>query len=145
MNGREVKIEVDGDRLIVIQPNLLTDRRARMMFGSVLGATPATDGWHCPQRRGTMEDLAVRINSFLQREGWSVVLTGRASAAVEHAAEQARAFQRTRQAADEFRSGKAHADPAQVRATLTNFGWDNDQRRLLDHQERGLLHGPHCR
>ena len=88
-----------------------------------------------------MEDLAVRINSFLQREGWSVVLTGRASVAVEHAAEQARAFQRTRQAADEFRSGKTHLDPAQVRATLTNFGWDDDQRRLLDHQERGLIHG----
>ena len=41
MNDREVKIEVAGDHLIVIQPSLLTDRRARMMFGSVLGATPA--------------------------------------------------------------------------------------------------------
>ena len=111
------------------------------MFGSVLGASPASDGWRCPQRRGTMEDLAVRINSFLEREGWSVVLTGLASAAVERAAEQARGFQRTRQVAEEFRLGKAQVDPAQVRATLANFGWDDGQRRLLYHQERGLIHG----
>ena len=141
MNDRQVKIEVDGDHLVVIQPNLLTDRRSRMMFGSLLGASPTTDGWRCSQRRGTMEDLAVRINSFLEREGWSVVLTGLASTAVERAAEQARGFQRTRQAADELRSGKAQIDPAQVRATLANFGWDDDQRRLLEHQERGLIHG----
>ena len=141
MNDRQVKIEVDGDHLVVIQPNLLTDRRSRMMFGSLLGASPTTDGWRCYQRRGTMEDLAVRINSFLEREGWSVVLTGLASTAVERAAEQTRGFQRTRQAADELRSGKAQIDPAQVRATLANFGWDDDQRRLLEHQERGLIHG----
>ena len=141
MNGRHVKIEVDGDHIVVIQPNLLTDRRARMMFGSVLGASLVTDGWRCPQRRGTMEDLAVRINSFLEREGWSVVLAGLASAAVERAAEQVRGFQRTRQAADELRSGKAQIDLAQVRATLADFGWDDDQRRLLEHQERGLIHG----
>ena len=141
MNGRQVTIEVDGDHLVVIQPNLLTDRRARMMFGSVLGASPRTDGWRCPRRRGPMEDLAVRINSFLEREGWSVVLTGLASAAVERAAEQERSFQRTRQSAEGFRSGTTHIDLAQVRATLTEFGWDDNQRRLLDHQERGLIHG----
>ena len=112
-----------------------------MMFGSVLGASPGTDGWRCPRRRGSIEDLAVRINSFLEREGWSVVLTGLASEAVERAAEQARSFQRTRQSAEEFRSGKAHIDLVQVRATLTEFGWDDDQRRLLDHQERGLIQG----
>ena len=141
MNDRQVKIEIDGDHLVVIQANLLTDRRSRMMFGSVIGASPTSDGWRCPQRRGTMEDLAVRINSFLEREGWSVVLTGLASTAVERAAEQARGFQRTRQAADELRSGKAQIDPAQVRATLANFGWDDDQRRLLEHQEQGVIHG----
>ena len=111
------------------------------MFGSVLGASPGTDSWRCPRRRGSIEDLAVRINSFLEREGWSVVLTGLASEAVDRAAEQARSFQRTRQSAEEFRSGKAHIDLVQVRATLTEFGWDDDQRRLLDHQERGLIQG----
>ena len=111
------------------------------MFGSVLGASPATDGWRCPRRRGTMDDLAVRINSFLEQEGWSVALVGPASAAVERAAEQARSFQRTRQSAVEFRSGRAELDLAQVLATLSNFGWDDDQRRLLDHQQRGLIHG----
>ena len=88
-----------------------------------------------------MEDLAVRVNSFLEREGWSVVLTGLASSAVERAAEQERSFQRTRQSAEELRSGKAHIDISQVRATLNEFGWDDDQRRLLDHQELGLIHG----
>ena len=141
MNDRQVRIEVDGDHLVVIQPNLLTDRRARMMFGSVLGASPGTDGWRCPRRRGPMEDLAVRINSFLEREGWSVVLTGLASAAVERAAEQERSFQRTRQSAEEFRSGTNHIDLAQVCASLTEFGWDDNQRRLLDHQKQGLIHG----
>ena len=111
------------------------------MFGSVLGASPETDGWRCARRRGPMEDLAVRVNSFLEREGWSVVLTGLASSAVERAAEQERNFQRTRQSAEELRSGKAHIDLSQVRATLNEFGWDDDQRRLLDHQELGLIHG----
>lgn len=141
MDGRQVKIEVDGDDLIVTQPNLLTDRRARMMFGSVLGATPGLDGWRCPRRRGTMEELAVRINSFLEREGWSVLLAGLANAAVERAAEQTRSFQRTRKSAEEFRSGKAQVDLAQVRAALSEFGWNDGRRRLLDHQEQGLLHG----
>ena len=141
VDGRRVRVEVDGEHLVVIQPRLLTDRRARMMFGSVLGASPGTDGWRCPRRRYTMEDLAVKVNSFLEREGWSVVLTGSASAAVERAADQARSFQRTRQSADQFRSGKAQIDLAQVRDTLASFGWDDAQRRLHEHQERGLIHG----
>ena len=141
VNDQQVRVEVEGDYLVVIQPNLLTDRRARMMFGSVLGASPASDGWRCPRRRYTIEDLAVRVNSFLEREGWSVVLTGPASPAVEHAAEQARSFQRARQSADEFRSGSAQIDLDQVRVTLANFGWDGAQRQLLDHQEQGLIHG----
>ena len=141
MNSRQVKVEVDGDHLIVTHPNLLTDRKARMMFGSVLGASPTADGWRCPRRRFTTEELAVRINSFLEREGWSVFLTGLVSAAVERAAEQARSFQRTRQAADGLRSGKAQIELAPVLNALANFGWDDDQRRLLDHQEQGLIHG----
>ena len=111
------------------------------MFGAVLGAIPVADGWRCPRRRGSMEDLAVRVNSFLEREGWSVVLTGLAGSAVQRAAEQERSFQRTRQSAEELRSGKAHIDLSQVRATLNEFGWDDYQRRLLDHQELGLIHG----
>ena len=111
------------------------------MFGSVLGATRRTDGWRCPLRRGTIEDLAIRINSFLERESWLVVLTGLASSAVERAAEQERSFRRTRRAAEEFRSGKAHIGLARVLGALEEFGWDNDQRRLLEHQERGLAHG----
>ena len=112
-----------------------------MMFGSVLGARPTTDGWRCPRRQGTIDDLAVRINTFLEREGWPVVLTGPASAAVERAAEQARSFQRTRQFAEEFRSGIARINISQVLATLADFGWDDNQRQLLHHQERGLIHG----
>ena len=112
-----------------------------MMFGSVLGGSPTADGWRCPQRRGTMEDLTVRINSYLEREGWSVALIGLANTAVSRAAEQAKSFQRTRQSAAEFRSGQAQIDLPSVRAALSDFGWDDDQRRLLDHQEQGLIHG----
>ena len=112
-----------------------------MMFGSVFGASPAANGWRCPKRRGTIEELAVKVNSFLEREGWSVVLTGLASSAVERAAEQARSFHRTRQSAEELRSGRVQVDLARVRAALSNFGWNNEKRRLLDHQERGLVHG----
>lgn len=111
------------------------------MFGSLLGASPAIDGWRCPQRRGSLEELAVRINSFLEREGWSVVSVGPVSTAVEHAAEQARSFQRTRQSAVDLRSGDAQVDLAQAHAALTKFGWDNARRRLRDHQELGLIHG----
>ena len=141
VSSQQVRVEVDGDRLVVTQPNLLTDRRARMMFGSVLGASPTADGWRCPQRRLTMDDLTLRVNSFLEREGWSVVLVGSAWATVERAAERARSFQRTRQSAEELRSAVSHIDLAQVRTALLDAGWDDEQRRLLDHQEVGLVHG----
>ncbi|MXZ03240.1 MAG: hypothetical protein F4Y88_06085 [Chloroflexi bacterium] len=136
-----VTVEVDGDELVVIQPNLTTNRRARMMFGSMLGSRPITDGWRCFPRQGTTDDLAVRIHTFLEREGWSVILTGSARTAVERAVERKRSFQRTHQAAEEFRSGHSPLRVAQVLETLADFGWDGTRRRLLDHQERGVLHG----
>ena len=141
VNNQQVRVEVDGDHLVVTQPNLLTDRRARMMFASVLGASPTVNGWRCPKRRWTMDAITIRVNSFLVQEGWSVVLLGPAEAAVARAADQARSFHRTRQAAEDLCSGVSNIDLAQVRTALHDVGWDDEQRRLLDHQEIGLVHG----
>ena len=141
VSSRQVRLEIDGDYLVVIQPDLLTDRRARMTFRSLFGASPTSDGWRCPRRQFTIEELAVRVNSFLERDGWSTVLVGPASAAVERAAEQARSFWRTRHSADEFRLGRSSVNLPQVRVMLKDCGWDDAQRRLLDHQEQGLIHG----
>ena len=140
-DDRQVRLDIDGDHLLVTQPALLTDRRARMMFSSVLGASPTSDGWRCPRRRFTTEELTVRINSFLEKEGWSVLLAGPAGTAVERAAEQEKSFQRTHRSAEEFRLGRGSVDLTRVRAMLKDCGWDDAQRRLLDHQEHGLIHG----
>ncbi len=138
---RHVTVQVDGDDLVVTQANLFADRRARMMFDSVLGAIPKGDGWRCPRRRSSMEGLVVRVNSFLEREGWTVDLEGLAGVAVRRAIEQQRSFQRTRHFAEELRLGRGQVDLSQVRASLNEFGWDDGQRRLLPHQELGLLQG----
>lgn len=137
----DVRVSVDGTDVVVAQPELLSDRSARMMFRSILGARPLNGGWRCPRRHGSLSALIVRINTFLKSQGWRVSLVGVADEAVKREMERKRSFDRARESAAALRKGEVGLNLDEVRVALRSFGWDEDSRKLFDHQERGLIHG----
>lgn len=137
---REVLLKIEGDDVVTSQPRLLTDRSSRMMFRSVLGATPTVDGWRCPRRRGSIEALVIRVNKFLEDGGWTVNRVGQVDDVIRREVEKRRSFERTRDSASRFREGEILINLEHVKASLYSFGWDENGRSLLEHQEQGLLH-----
>jgi hypothetical protein len=136
-----VDIKVDGDDVVAHGPALLTDRAARLFFLGSLGAAEVDNGWRCPRRRAPVSNLVVRINNFLESKGWTVSREGIADEAVARALERKRSFSRTREATEALLSGQRKVDIAEVRRTLTAYGWRDDQRDLRPHQEYGVVHG----
>ena len=134
-----VDMTVDGDILVVNGPITLTDRNCRLFFKSVLGATATESGWRCPRRRSSLSSHIVRVNTFLESRGLSVVRHGIADQEVERELERQRSFQRTRQAAAGWRAGNPTLDLNVVKDRLSEFGW-SPERVLRPHQEDGLIH-----
>jgi SNF2 family DNA or RNA helicase len=140
MSRSSVTVTVDGDDILVSNPDLLSDRTARMYFLSILGASATQDGWRCPRRRVSVAALVVRINAFLETKGWKVTCVGIADEAVERDIQRRRSFERTRDAASALRDGNTTVQIARVRETLMNAGWDQSARKLLPHQEQAVVH-----
>lgn len=136
-----VRLTARDDAVLIASPSLKTDRSARLFFNAVLGATPTPDGWRCPRRNLAIADLVVRINNFLEAKGWTVERDGIADEAVQREIERYRSFERTRTAAVSFRAGNLRVDSGRLRAALREVGWNEATRPLLDHQERGAIHG----
>jgi SNF2 family DNA or RNA helicase len=136
-----VELEIDGEDVVVRSEALVNDRQARLFFFGSLGASQVGDGWRCPRRRGSIRDLAVRINAFLESKGWRVVRARLVDEAVEGALQRKRSFARTREAAEAFLVGERAVDPSEIRKTLVEFGWRSDQRPLRPHQEQSVVHG----
>jgi SNF2 family DNA or RNA helicase len=134
-----VEIAVDGDDLLVTGEGISTDRRSRLFFKSVLGASPIADGWRCARRLGTVGSLVVRVNTFLESAGYAVVRGGVADREVQREIERRRSFLRTRGAAQAFKEGRAGVDVAAVKGQLDTFGW-LPSRVLRPHQEQGVAH-----
>jgi SNF2 family DNA or RNA helicase len=80
------------------------------------------------------------VDRWLRRNGWIPEVSGDAYSILEREAERQRSFDRTTIAARELRAGESHFDPNQVHEALVAAGWNFEQRRLRDHQERGLIH-----
>jgi len=142
VNGAEPEaaLRIEGDDLLVESVQTLEDRRVRMFFRSVLGATPTDRGWRCPRRQAPVAALVIRVNTFLERHGYTVTRHGLADREVERELERRRSFERTRQAATEWRVGTGPMDIDQTKRVLSEFGWSAD-RTLRPHQEQGLTHG----
>ena len=138
---QSVEIYVEDDHVLAEHSDLLTDRQARMFFGSILGAEETERGWRCPKRRGSLGSLVVRINTFLEAKGWTVSRAGIADESVQRDIERKRSYQRTKEKATAFRKGEAKPDLTPIRSALRKFGWDSGTRNLLEHQERGVAHG----
>lgn len=134
-----ILITVDDDSVVVAGSDHLQSRAARLFFRSVLGATPESDGWRCPRRTQPLATLVVRVNTFLEAQGWSVRREGIADREVLREVERRRSFDRTRRAATEWKDGTVLADRDAVLHRLSEFGWST-RRTLRDHQVDGLLH-----
>src|SRR6266849_6796779 len=104
MPGSEkVTIQIEADSVVVLAPELLADRTARLFFTSIIGGTGTESGWRCPRRNLPISTLVVRINSFLERKGYTVSRTGLADEEVKREIERKRSFERARRAAQSLR------------------------------------------
>lgn len=140
----QVELTVDGDDVVVHGPALLNDRLSRMFFGSIVGGRPTDTGWRCPVRRQGKSALVIKINTFLESKGWTVKRTGIIDEAVQREIERKRSFQRAKDAAIDFRSGRNQIAVDQVKKTLADFGWNVTNRTLRSHQEQGVVHALHA-
>lgn len=132
-------ISVAGDDVIVAGDATLTMRPVRLFFRSVLGAAEEAGGWRCPRRNASLATLVVRINTFLERQGFAVTRQGVADRDVERELERRRSFGRARDAATNWKAGASSLDIEEVKRRLSDFGWQ-ESRVLRPHQELGLAH-----
>lgn len=136
---RRVDLAVEDDQVLVTGLETRSDRRVRLFFRSVLGASEVDDGWRCPRRHSSLASLVVRINTFLEQQGFAVVRHGLADREVQRELERRRSFARTREAAAAWKAGTGVVDLADVKQRLEAFGWSRE-RDLHPHQEQGLAH-----
>lgn len=136
----EVTIAIEGDDVVVTGTAVLQSRQARIFFRSVLGASTEDEGWRCPRRTRPIVSVLVRINSFVERQGWTVERVGLADREVERELERRRSFVRTQNAATEWKENGSGINRDEVLQTLDAFGW-SARRALRPHQVDGLLHG----
>lgn len=138
-SGPRAELRVVGDDVLVTGNATRAARPVRLFFRSVLGAIPMEDGWRCPRRHASLASLVVRINTFLERQGFAVVRHGLADREVERELERRRSFDRTREAAANWKAGNGVIDIDEVKRRLVDFGW-KESRVLRAHQEQGLAH-----
>ncbi|WP_228845583.1 SNF2-related protein [Mycobacteroides abscessus] len=136
---RHAEITVEGDDVIVTGSAPVADRRARLFFRSVVGATSTGDTWICPRRHHPVAEHIVRINAFLERNGYVVNRVGIADREVERELERRRSFDRTRSAARDFRAVGQVVNIDEAKQRLADFGW-SPSRALRPHQEIGMSH-----
>ena len=72
MSNSQVRIEVeDGEVLVTGSPDLHT-RLGRRFFQAVLGGRQIDEGWRIPRRGRRIQDIVVRVNNFLDAEGFEI-------------------------------------------------------------------------
>lgn len=96
----------------------------------------------CPTRSASGVDLVVRIARRLEGDGFATVAEGaEADLALKHEVERVRSFARTTEALEELLTAEGGpVDEAAAVSALEGFGWNSDERPLLDHQREGLIH-----
>lgn len=121
-------------------------RPLRLFFRGALGAAPFEGGWRVPVRGHDGNELIVRIARRLDKAGLSVEAhSDQVDLALKHEVERVRSYERARGAAETV-LGMRIAAPLQVPAeeqllaVLREFGWNEQDRTLLPHQRRGLVH-----
>lgn len=135
----DATLAVSGDDVIVTGGPHLHGRQARLFFRSVLGASASTDGWRCPRRSRPLAEVVIRVNTFLEAQGWRVDREGVADREVERELERRRSFSRAREAAADWKRAATVVEPESLTARLQALGWQ-PSRSLRPHQIDGTLH-----
>lgn len=142
-------VRLVGEEVHVSGP-ALDSRRMRLYFHTALGARLTDEGtWICPARDALAGDLLVSIVRRLEQSGYGVTTEGVATdRALELDIERGRSFVRARASAQSL-LGLGDADGSEdavvpdegtVLSALRDFGWNEQDRGLMDHQRFGLMH-----
>src|SRR4051812_25836852 len=116
--GPRATLSVVRDEVVVTGEATYSDRQARLFFSSVLGAVWSGNEWCCPRRHASLASLVVRINTFLERRGFTVLRLGLADREVERELERRRSFARTFDAAARWKAGDNVIDIGEVKRRL---------------------------
>ena len=139
MNNRRARIEIEDNEIVVAGAPELHSRHGRRFFQSVLGGRHFDDGWRIPRRGWRMQDLIVRINNFLETEGFDISHGELAARGIELALERRRSLERAGAEAISWKAGHSTIDNERVSAQLEGFGW-RSERQLHPHQLRNVCH-----
>jgi SNF2 family DNA or RNA helicase len=139
--AREASVEFDGDAVVIRGPSLISDRQARLYFGSLLGGQELTDGWRCPRRSRALAEFALQINSYLVKRGYQLQRGAGVEESIRRDEERRRSFDRTREAARDLRAGISKLGASTIERELRAAGWNFGQRSLRPHQIDGVIHG----
>lgn len=139
MKNRWAHIKVEDNQVVVTGAIELHSRHGRRFFQSVLGGRLFDDGWRVPRHGRRVQDLVVRINSFLETEEFDISLGKLAAKGVELALERRRSLERARAQAELWKAGHSTIDNERVATRLESLGW-RPERQLHPHQLRNVCH-----
>ena len=139
MKNRRARLEIKDSEVVVTGASELHSRHGRRFFQTVLGGKPFDDGWRVPCRRARIQDLVVRVNSFLEAEGFDISRGELAAKGVELALERRRSLERAAVEAKSWKAGHSTIDNERIAAQLECLGW-RPKRRLHPHQLRNVCH-----
>ena len=83
MSRMTALVQVEGDHITVTGSTDLHGRHARRFFEAILGGERLDDGWRIAPRSSRVQDLVVRINSFLESQGFETSNSGDAARSIE--------------------------------------------------------------
>jgi SNF2 family DNA or RNA helicase len=134
------RLTIEDSDVFVLGEAVRASRNAQLFFRAVLGAEKTADGWRCPSRGRSPEELVLKVYDWLQARGFDPDVARGVQPVVELELERRRSFQRTREAAKNFKAGdSAVVSRSAVEASLASVGW-SDQRSLYEHQLQGVIH-----
>jgi SNF2 family DNA or RNA helicase len=141
MNDRvlSVILRPEDDGLLVLGADIAADRAGFLYLHASLGATRVEGGWLVPHRRRSTAWLILRVHDWLTSHGYNVKAEGQADSTIDQELERRRSFQRTREAASDFKAGVTSVERASLEHALAEFGW-LDSRALRPHQIEGATH-----
>lgn len=135
-----------SEGIVLVSGEKLETRSLRLFFRGVLGGQSASGGWRVPVRGVDGNDLVVRIAKRLEAAGYIVEATSdQVDFALKHEIERVRSFDRARLAGEKSLGIAEHSAVSlpqldELLSRIESFGWNNDERSLLPHQERSFLH-----
>ena len=139
MKNRRAHIEIEENEIVVTGASELHSRHGRRFFQSVIGGSHIDDSWRVPRRGRRIQDLVVRINNFLETEGFDLSRGELAAKGVELALERRRSLERAGAEARLWKAGHSTIDSERIAAQLECLGW-RPERRLHPHQLRNVCH-----